>query len=337
MNKELYISLITKKLSNQLDLIELKELNSWLNTDKQNTNLLSEITDVWNKTADYKTNISFDANTAFLSFKDRYDIPDSVDSAAPKIEETKSKPKLAKYLLGLFLISLIAFFSTQQISNYFARGTHANEGMAALNIALSPLASATLSPQSSLNFNEDGGAINNFNGQAVIDVEDLPSDSPLVINFSNGAQLSTAGAEVNLQDFNDENQLVADVKTGQATITYNGESYDLVEGSRFVLDELNDEVTLINTPPNKKPFAWKSGTLVFDNTPLSEVFLEIEKFYGVNILVTDDSKLNKHFTASNLKPRSLNECLDLLASSIDMTIRRKGLKNIEVSNIQEGE
>ena len=68
--------------------------------------------------------------------------------------------------------------------------------------------------------------------------------------------------------------------------------------------------------------------------PLLEVFNSIERFYGVNIEVLDDSSVEGHFTVSNMKPRSLNECLELLHSSIKMDIKRKGLRKIEIRNIQ---
>ena len=40
VNKDLYISLITKKLSSELNTAELKDLNSWLNNSKDNAIVL---------------------------------------------------------------------------------------------------------------------------------------------------------------------------------------------------------------------------------------------------------------------------------------------------------
>ena len=75
--------------------------------------------------------------------------------------------------------------------------------------------------------------------------------------------------------------------------------------------------------------------MIFDNTPLVQVFDRIEKFYGVNVDVTDGSSMdNINFTATLSMSNNLNDCLTLLHESIDMTIRRKGLRKIEISDIQ---
>ena len=54
------------------------------------------------------------------------------------------------------------------------------------------------------------------------------------------------------------------------------------------------KVTAVNT---QRYVAWPEGRLVFDNKPLGEVAQILEKWFNVNIVITDAEVKNMHFTA----------------------------------------
>ena len=64
----------------------------------------------------------------------------------------------------------------------------------------------------------------------------------------------------------------------------------------------------------KKNTGWVNGDLIFDNTPMPEVVKQLERWYGVNIHVTDDNILNYRFTAT-FTTESITRVLDLLKFS----------------------
>ena len=121
----------------------------------------------------------------------------------------------------------------------------------------------------------------------------------------------------------------------ELVVLYDGRSsaYIIKAGERAIYDEASNILRAGNMP-GSNPFKWHKGILVFDNTSLTDVFEMIEKYYGVDIELTDDSSLDGiNFTATMSMSNNLNDCLDLLHQSIDMTIRRKGLRTIEISDV----
>ncbi|MBT8191708.1 MAG: DUF4974 domain-containing protein [Saprospiraceae bacterium] len=353
MNKDLYISLISKKLSSELNAAELKDLNNWLSKSKDNANLLEEFKSVWNQSSSYKESIVFNADAAYDSFVEKYDIPEEYHS------DPKGTIKINKYLLSailIILLSLMALF----IYNQFNKGVVTNNNMHAMTLDLNESANVTLSPESSIknlknslnsNNSEAGSPIKlnslksldsqplrdnmlarKLKGQAYFSLNNLFSGIPLSLGLDNGSILAAHKASFNIQNFDSDNKTIIDVESGELAFQSNEKLVTATSGQRIILDEQSGKV-IITESPSLSPFAWHKGVLAFDNTPLTDVFTIIERFYGVDINVTDNSPVEGHFTAFNLKPGSLNECLELLQASIDMKIVRKGLKTIEISEI----
>lgn len=373
MNKDYYISLIARKLANELNASQLKDLNGWLSANKSNAAFLDDFKTVWNNTGQYKKGMALDIDRAFEKFTGKYDIP----KAEPSVLESFAKKKLRfsiniplLFLLGISLIALLYF------SGVFAPKEVRNTNMHAMTVQLDTYSSATLAPNSSfvngkaeslseqkqVQFSENAqwlASVNtdNRNADAYIPVETLfePSSKNYIIeDFSGqgffelksinesqafvglGSGLSVGSRDVafNLQNYSDENVIIIDVKNGVLNFyDGNGKAYRILKGERAIFKK--DDLTLNHAnAPDVNPFKWYKGVLVFDNTPLDRVFDMIEKYYGVNIEVTDKSSTdNINFTATMSMSNNLNDCLDLLHESISMDIKRIGLRQIEVSGI----
>ena len=156
---------------------------------------------------------------------------------------------------------------------------------------------------------------------------------PYVMTLNNNSNIITFDASFNVQNFSDEDQSIIDVQSGLILFQTENKIIQLGEGERIILNESTGKISKLRTP-KLNPFEWHKGILTFNNTPLEEVFNSIERFYGVDIEVVDGSPATSHYTVSNMKPGSLNECLELLHSSIIMDITRKGLRKIEIRNIE---
>lgn len=353
VNKDLYISLISKKLSSELNAAELKDLNNWLSKSKDNANLLGEFKNVWDQTAAYKQSIAFNADTAFDNFVDKFNIPEEYHSAS------SGTIQVNKYALGAILVVLISLLSLF-VFNQLNKGVVKNNNMHALTLDLNESANVTLSPESSIkdmknsfssNKSKVGSPIKlkslksldtqplrdnmlakKLKGQAYFSLNNLFSGIPFSLGLDNGAILAAHKANFNIQNFESDNQTIVDVESGEVVFQSESQLVTATSGQRIILDEQSGTV-IVTESPSLSPFAWHKGVLAFDNTSLDEVFRIIERFYGVEIIVTDDSALDGHFTAFNLKPGSLNECLELIQASIDMKIVRKGLRKVEISDV----
>ena len=166
-------------------------------------------------------------------------------------------------------------------------------------------------------------------GRAFFDISEKGNSINLNLD---DVHANAKGALFNLQKYEDEKRIVADVEKGSLSVSIKDDRHTIGQGKRFIYDEETQTTTIITADAFASD--WRKGQISFDNTPLDEVFVAIEKFYGVDIDVIDDSAVTgHHLTATDFKPENLNDCLELVASIVDMNISRKG-KSIEISNIK---
>lgn len=362
VNKDLYISLITKKLSSELNTAELKNLNSWLNASKDNAIVLQDFKNVWAATAGYKSDISFDTNTAFQSFAEKINLNPS-NSYSSDVSLFGSIGKIVTATVAIIGTAVLLYFYIVGMSS---ADLVSNSNMHAMTVTLNEYSDVTLAPESQFNrvaSTADLNTINieansqkknlvsfasqtefdkididenyllkDFEGQGYFDLRNIHQSSPYIIHINDRTKIASFDASFNVQNYKNEN-IFLDVQSGTVLLSALNKVYQIGEGERLIYDQSTATVSKVRTP-NNDPFKWHKGILAFNNTPLKEVFKSIEKFYGVDITVTDNSPTNGHYTVSNMKPSSLNECLELLHTTFEMDIKRKGLRQIEISNIK---
>lgn len=323
MGKDHYISLITKKLNSELNAAELKELNTWLSGSSSNANTLSDFKDVWGSVSSYKSSVTFDADVAYESFIKKYNIEPSDNLGKP----VGNGSSVIRFIFSILTIAALVI-GGKQLMNSINHGV-SNDQLVSRLINLDANSTATLAPSTQLDFNKDEFTVSNLNGQVYFDID--RRGNTLNLDFDE-ITANASGALFNIQNYQEDKKLIADVEKGTVSFNVSDKEIKVGQGKRLIYTDGSDEAQIVSSDPSS--FAWEKGELSFDNTPLAEVFSSIEKFYGVNIEVVDDSKLEGHLTAIKFRPDSLNECLQMINSSIKMTIVRKGLKQIEISNIQ---
>lgn len=379
MNKEYYISLIARKLSNELNASQLKDLSTWLSSNKSNSALMDDFKTVWSSTGKYKQSMAINLDDAFSSFTGKYDIPRAEPGVIDSLINKKFNFSLS---LPILLLLTLAILSLVYFSGILSNINVKNPNMHAMTVQVDTHSSITLAPESSYKKGKaafpdikEKNTLNELESKAISfiqSVREMPigqSYSPLDLNFEpansifiiedfegqgffelrsinegqaflglgNGISVGTRDAAFNIQNYKDESTIVIDVKKGNLFFYGDdGNVYLVLENDRAVFDK--EQKTLIRAEkPKVNPFKWHKGVLVFDNTPLSEVFKMIENYYGVNIEVVDGSSLeNVNFTATMSMSEDLNDCLDLLHESVNMTITRKGMRDIEIRNIEKG-
>jgi len=331
VGKEQYISLIAKKLNNDLNIAELRELNNWLSSNSENPELLSDFQHIWNSVSTYKVAESFDSSAAFNKFSKKYDLTAEPASISPQINPQGLSPNggfsAIKYLIFSITAAMLVlggYFLSKTLSPTFV-----NDTMAALPINLTDKATATLKPNTSLKFNSNELIISGLDGGAYFNFSDVDQAKPISFDLSN-AKIMASAAKLNLQNYDGED-LIADVEKGSVLLNLNNKEITVKEGQKVIISKENGSHSIIEG--DSSAFDWSKGVLSFDNTPLHEVFNKIEKFYGVEIQVIDKSEVSGHYNASYSNPVSIDEVLDALRTSISMRITKKG-RDIQISEIK---
>ena len=69
--------------------------------------------------------------------------------------------------------------------------------------------------------------------------------------------------------------------------------------------------------------AWQSGEIVFDNTPLSEVARELERWFDIEVRIADTSIVSRPLTA-RYRSDSLDDLLSAIGMSTEVKAQRQG-------------
>ncbi len=156
-------------------------------------------------------------------------------------------------------------------------------------------------------------------GEAYFDVTKNP-DVPMIVS-TNHLKIKVYGTEFNLNAFADNNVVEATLVEGKITIMPEGNEKEfLVEPQHTAFYSVNDKKLSIKRIENLADYiGWKDGQLMFRDEAFSSVLKKLERWYNVEIELTDkslsDCKLYATFFDENIE-----EVLGLLAKSIPIKV-----------------
>ncbi len=151
-----------------------------------------------------------------------------------------------------------------------------------------------------------------FTGEGFFEVNKNP-DMPMNITLSSGHKISIKGTTFNLSFYEGDSHISLLLLSGDVDIqdAKGKHIHNLVPNEKVVVDINNDSYD--NTIPIEimPVIGWKSGWLVFDETPMNEVFKKMERWYGQRINVKDSTVFSKKLTAK-FHEESANQVFDLM-------------------------
>lgn len=101
------------------------------------------------------------------------------------------------------------------------------------------------------------------------------------------------------------------------------DKYQLMKpGEQLLYDTGNQKISSIKLTDTDLIKAWKDGILWFKDTPVLEVFAELEQYYGVKFTGTD--KIEQQTFNGKFNKKSLSEILKLMAYSTDLKFKING-------------
>jgi len=272
------INLIAKQLRGLATPQEAEELQHWLQTDAACRQEYEELAVIWQKTGPLLANPAFNTEKAWLKLDD-------------KITQLNPKPKLPFHTLisTLFTqraVAAILVLAVIAIGGYWFSRKAQWQTFTASN------QNETLTlPDQSVVLVRKGSSIKylktfdkkerrvELTGEAFFKVQHK-DDQPFLVTTAN-AEVKVLGTSflVNSTQLADEVVVV----TGKVNVTDKKIKNNLViltKGQRAVLKEDH----FYQSPVTDSNFiAWKSGQLIFNNTPLPKVLLDISHFYGVDL------------------------------------------------------
>jgi transmembrane sensor len=162
-------------------------------------------------------------------------------------------------------------------------------------------------------------------GEAYFDVVSNP-DVPMIVTASKNFSLKVLGTAFNVRSYDNEISATATLYRGSIELTSKQPNSDkmqtimLVPNQTYVINAtLNSgKVQPADTVTTK---AWLRGELIFDDTPMSDVIKELNRWYGTEFTVLDRTVYNTKLSA-DFKSCSIREIMDVIkfCSPIDYKI-----------------
>lgn len=152
-------------------------------------------------------------------------------------------------------------------------------------------------------------------GQAFLNVTHNKK-APFVVSAAN-TKIEVTGTSFDVKAYPEEDYVSVALQEGSVNLkASNGEKVRVAEmkkGDFFVVEKGTNKIQSRNTSVDKQ-IAWHENVLVLDETPLEEVAVLLERWYGVKVFITDET-LKKYKFSTTFENEPLNRVLELLELS----------------------
>lgn len=282
-------NLLAKYVAGETSEKEGEAVQKWSAHSTGNKALLEEIKSDWKKMD--RMNARFDVDNAWNKLHDRLvtdHLHEETSSAKPKsrnfvdfsppIRIAASLVLLA--ILGVALFALFNRFQTVQVmASVEEKGKMVN---------LPDGSTVYLNSNASLQYARNFGNKNrevNLRGEAFFEVTP-GANNPFRIVAGN-ARIKVLGTSFNVKANNSNNQVEVYVSTGIVELSEASDEQNKILLRSGSIGIVSEKSLSMKSAINKNSIAWKTGDLLFEETPLSEVIPVLNSVYNVNIVITD--------------------------------------------------
>lgn len=312
MENEKFFELAVKSISGEASAEEKEELNQYLKEDKYASKyqLLETNWHYLKFPVDYtQFNLHYGLQKLHNKISEQ-----NVPAYTALWRRNLGKIIHPNYLLKLAVsiaILVIIYISASYIDSYFNKKESKfilNEKVTQLGqksiITLLDGTTITLNANSKLrfpaNFNSKMREVY-LEGEAYFEVAH-DSTSPFIVHTGN-FRVTVLGTVFDVKDFPDENNYSVSLVKGKVKVTKDKakrKSYNVIlqPNQQFSYNKITG-VDKIKNFDYQEVAGWKKNILVFNNTPLKEVFVQLGREYGLNFKLNDkslsDIKINANF------------------------------------------
>ncbi len=301
--------LIVKSLQQKLSAAEQQQLDAWLQQSSDNQKLYEQIKAAWDASENYFQQ-SVDVEAAWKKVK------------AKTIGEAKvvrMQPQRWIWAAAASVTLLLGF----GIYQYFL-SQPTMKTIATLNeqkqIKLEDGSMVWLNANSSITFPEKFTANRKvaLSGEAFFDV--MHNEKSEFVITANGTLVKDIGTSFNIRAY--EKEAVVQVSVASGIVAFSTKKTEPVTLKQGEAAEYNISLSAFNkTKTSSNYLAWKTGELIFENTPLPDVVEDLQHFYNLQLLIKDSTLTKVSFTAT-LKRQPQSDALKILESSLGLRVVR---------------
>lgn len=338
-------TLLAKYFAGECSPTEEREVEEWIDEDPSRKELLKQLYSIW-KTAGASTSSPsedrLDMESEWQELRAQMppdDQPSSTDdrpAREARSERLTSRPFSQKSLLnresvGAAMVVLLLVGGALLVqhlqgslgesngeTNYREVVTERGERA---SLQLSDGTSVKLNVSSTLRVSDEFNSnqrVVHLTGGAYFDVA-TDSTRPFIVQTED-ASVDVHGTSFDVRAYPDgERRVQVAVEEGSVSLRPQQDD-DVQQGAELGAGEVGwlagqEKAVMIETADVETYLGWTEGRLVFEDTPLSEVAVRLERWYNLDVNVRDDSLRSLRLTA-NLKSHSVRNILDVISASL---------------------
>jgi len=295
------------------------KLEEWQQASSENKNEFGKYQKIWAATADVSTLKKFDSTKAW----------DQVDSKLKtrkiRARQLKNIALVVSGMAASLLIFLSLTFYTALLSNSEATVAMTTTYGSRSEVVLPDGSVVKLNAGSNLEYHYDKVSQTrkvDFSGEAFFEV--AKSKKPFVIETADGLKVKVLGTRFNLSTYPEDRTAQTSLFEGKVELSQNGsESLILEPGQIATLDKKSNKIKYTEGEVSHTT-SWMQNKLYMENMSLQDVCTKLERWYDVQITLSDKSLGEKIHYSGVLKEQTVLDVLNALCQLSSISYELKG-------------
>ncbi|MGF1638649.1 MAG: FecR family protein [Cyclobacteriaceae bacterium] len=323
-NLHIDYEILSKYLAGEASIDDQLMVHRWLAASEENQKQFEKFQFLWEKasTIAETTPADVDTDKGWETLRSR--INQNTQQPNQVIRKLQNNRfRYAKAMAAAILLTLVAYFVYDTVR---IRSLEPDKSMLVANVKqektnLPDSSAVTLNSYSILqyaDFGDTDGRKVSLKGEAFFEV--LPDPARPFHVQAEGFSVTVLGTSFYVQTYDSLQFGEAGVEHGRILLVTNDgkDSLILQTGQKAYYDKSSGKLSMaMDLEVNR--IAWKSGTLIFRNSPLSEVFETLESHFNVVIKCTNPDILNCHLSAK-FQFESIDQVLSQIEASFEIEI-----------------
>ncbi len=319
MQEALYIDLIAKYLSGNIETADREKLLAWVAENPANRAYFEEIIQLWSASGEYE-----DAFTPPNETK----IENAWQAVEQKISHPAPTAKIRYLSFGKVLLRAAAVILLLITAVYWIwKPSNEADAFVAINTGVGETKEVTL-PDGSIVWMNELSRLEyrsdfkkrqvSLDGEAFFDVRKVNGKT---FTIRSGEALTTVlGTSFNVRAYPEEGGVEVTVKTGKVELKAAEATENRVllsPGDAGVFEKRQKQVVKIEKSNNNSD-AWKTRSMTFDDASVGEVIQALERYFEVAIEVNNEAILKCQFSMDARQNPELDDILKLMDFTMDL-------------------
>ena len=166
-------------------------------------------------------------------------------------------------------------------------------------------------------------------GEAYFEVEH-DAVHPFIVH-ANDVAIRVVGTKFNIAAYEDDQRVVTTLTQGAVNIEFAGKSAKLIPGRQAIAD-LQQQTISRRQVEVGMDVSWIKGIFEYENMPLSEIAVQLSRWYDVNFIFSAPEFKERRFTGVVKKYDVLNDVLKIIEKTTNVSFMING-KDIAVKSV----